>query len=187
MNTIPDIISVQKAFFSTQKTKDISYRLGLLKKLKQEIIRREQDIFEALYNDFKKSSFEAFLSENGLVIAEIDLAIKHLKTWSKPQRVRSSILLFPSKDYIYKDPYGTVLIIGPWNYPFQLAINPLIMAIAAGNTVVLKPSELTPNTTQLIADIIGKIFPKEFATVVQGGIPESTELLEQHWDYIFWL
>lgn len=185
MNTIPNIISAQKAFFKAQKTKGVSLRINLLKKLKQEIIAREQDIFGAIYKDFKKSSFEAFLSENGLVIAEINLAIKNLKTWSKPERVKSSLLLFPSKDYIYKSPYGTVLIIGPWNYPFQLAINPLIMAIAAGNTVVLKPSELTPNTSQLIADIVKNIFPEEMATVIQGGIPVSTELLKQHWDYIF--
>lgn len=185
MNTIAEIISNQKAFFKAQKTKDVSFRISLLKALKQEIISREQDIFEALHKDFKKSSFEAFLSENGLVIAEINLAIKNLKRWSKPERVKSSILLFPSKDYIYKAPYGTVLIIGPWNYPFQLAINPLIMAIAAGNTVVLKPSGLTPNTSQLVADIVKNIFPKEMATVIQGGVDVSTELLKQHWDYIF--
>ncbi|WP_418604027.1 aldehyde dehydrogenase [Hwangdonia sp.] len=185
LNNIPEIISNQKAFFNTQKTKDVSFRISVLKKLKQAIISREKDIFEALHNDFKKPSFEAFLSENGLVIAEINLAIKHLKSWSKPERVKSSVLLFPSKDYIYKSPYGTVLIIGPWNYPFQLAINPLIMAIAAGNTVVLKPSELTPNTSQLVADIVKDIFPKEMATVVQGGVDVSTELLKQHWDYIF--
>ncbi|WP_052143855.1 aldehyde dehydrogenase [Wocania ichthyoenteri] len=182
---MPNIISAQKAFFKAQKTKGISLRINLLKKLKQEIIAREQDIFGAIYKDFKKSSFEAFLSENGLIITEINLAIKNLKTWSKPERVKSSLLLFPSKDYIYKSPYGTVLIIGPWNYPFQLAINPLIIAIAAGNTVVLKPSELTPNTSQLIADIVKNIFPEEMATVIQGGIPVSTELLKQHWDYIF--
>lgn len=185
MNTILDIISAQKAFFKTQKTKDIAFRINLLKKLKSEIINREQAIFNALYKDFKKPQFEAFLSENALIIAEINLAIKHLKAWSRPERVKSSILLFQSKDYIYKSPYGTVLIIAPWNYPFQLAINPLIMAIAAGNTVVLKPSELTPNTSQLIADIIEHVFSKEMATVVQGGVEISTALLKQHWDYIF--
>ncbi|MFD1613753.1 aldehyde dehydrogenase [Gelatiniphilus marinus] len=182
---MPEIISAQKAYFRAQKTKDIALRTTLLKRLKQEIINREKDIFNALYKDFKKPFFEAFLSENALVIAEINLAIKHLKTWSKPERVKSSILLFPSKDYIYKSPYGTVLIIAPWNYPFQLAINPLIMAIAAGNTVVLKPSELTANTSQLLANIIEDIFPKEMATVVQGDVEVSTKLLKEHWDYIF--
>ncbi|WOD43758.1 aldehyde dehydrogenase [Hwangdonia lutea] len=185
LNTIPEIISNQKTFFKAQNTKDVSFRISLLKKLKQEIISREKDIFKALHSDFKKPSFEAFLSENGLVIAEINLAIKNLKSWSKPERVKSSVLLFPSKDYIYKSPYGTVLIIGPWNYPFQLAINPLIMAIAAGNTVVLKPSELTPNTSELLAEMVKHIFPKDMATVVQGGVEISTELLKQHWDYIF--
>lgn len=185
MNTIPEIISAQKDFFRAQKTKDISFRIELLKKLKNEIVAREQDIFDALYKDFKKSPFEVFLSENGLVLAEINLAIKHLKRWSKPKRVKSSLLLFPSKSYIYQAPYGTVLIIGPWNYPFQLAINPLIMAIAAGNTVVLKPSELTPNTSQLVADMVKHVFPEEMAIVIQGGVDTSTELLKHHWDYIF--
>lgn len=157
----------------------------MLKSLKKEIVNREQDIFDALYKDFKKSPFETYLSENGLVLAEINLAIKNLKKWSKPQRVKSPKLLFPSKSYIYKSPYGTVLGITPWNYPFELALNPLIMAIAAGNTVVLKPSELTPNTSQLVADIIKKTFPIEVATVIQGGIETSTELLKQNWDYIF--
>ncbi|WP_242204404.1 aldehyde dehydrogenase [Aestuariivivens insulae] len=183
--TIPEIVSLQKAFFESQKTKDVNYRLQLLKTLKQEILVKEQDIYNALYKDFKKSPFEAFLSEFGLVVSALDLAIKDVKKWSKPKRVRPSLLTFPSKDYIYKVPYGTVLIIAPWNYPFLLALEPLIMAIAAGNTVVVKPSELTEHTSKVITKIIENVFPKEIAISIEGGVETSTELLKQHWGYIF--
>ena len=185
LNTIPNIISTQKTFFNSQKTKSISYRLSVLKHLKKEIQLQEQAIFNALKKDFKKPEFESFISEYGLVISELDLAIKNLKQWAKPKRVRASFLTFPSKDYIYKEPYGIVLVIAPWNYPFLLAINPLIMAIAAGNTVVLKPSELTSNTSKIVSKIIDSVFPKELAIAIEGGVKTATELLAQNWDYIF--
>ena len=182
---IPQIVQLQKAYFTAQKTKTVSVRISYLKQLKKEIVKRENDIFNALHKDFKKSSFEAFLSENGLVLNELNLAINKLEKWTKPERVSSSLLTFPSKDYIYKEPYGTTLIIGPWNYPFQLIMVPLIMSIAAGNTAVVKPSELTPCTSQIIEDIAIKIFPEELVKIEQGGIPIATKLLEQRWDYIF--
>jgi len=185
LKNIPKILEEHRSFFSSQKTKDISFRLSLLKALKEEIISKEDKIYKALNEDFKKSKFESFISEFGLVISELNLAIKNLKTWSTPKRVKSSILTFPSKDYIYKEPYGTVLIIAPWNYPFLLAIEPLIMAIAAGNTVVLKPSELTKNTSKLLTEIIKNVFPESVAISVEGGVTISTELLAQKWDYIF--
>lgn len=185
MKNIPELVKAQNDFYKTQKTKDISFRLSLLKALKNEIISKENAIYDALYEDFKKSKFESFISEYGLVISEINLAIKKLKTWSKPKRVKSSILTFPSSDYVYKEPYGTVLVIAPWNYPFLLAIEPLIMAIAAGNTVVLKPSELTKNTSNILTKIIQNVFPKNIAASVEGGIDVATELLAQKWDSIF--
>ncbi|GGD06414.1 aldehyde dehydrogenase [Hyunsoonleella pacifica] len=185
MKSIPKLVASHNALFLSQATKDIPYRLSLLKTLKQEIIKKEQDIFDALYKDFRKSEFETYISEFGLVISELNLAIKKLKSWSKPKRVRSSILTFPSKDYIYKEPYGAVLVIAPWNYPFLLAMEPLIMAIAAGNTVVLKPSELTENTSQVLTEIIKNVFPEDMCTSIEGGIPVATELLAQKWDYIF--
>ena len=141
---ISEILSTQKAFFNTDQTKDVSYRISLLKKLKKEIQLREEDIYAALKNDFNKSKFESYLSEYAIVISALDLVIKGLNGWAKPKRVKPTMLTFPASDYIYKEPYGTVLVIGPWNYPFLLALEPLIMAIAAGNTVVVKPSELTP-------------------------------------------
>ncbi len=185
MNNIPDILKTQKTFFRTQKTKDVNYRLQLLKALKTEIIANEQAIYNALKKDFKKSEFESFISEFGLVVSELNLATKNLKRWAKPKHVKASILTFPSKDYIYKEPYGTVLVIGPWNYPFLLTMEPLIMAIAAGNTVVIKPSELTEHTSGLVSEIIENAFSKEVAIAIQGGIPVATELLAQRWDYIF--
>lgn len=185
MNTIPDIISSQREFFKSQKTKDLDYRLSLLRALKVEILANEQAVIGALNKDFKKSEFEGYLSEFGIVISELNFAIKNLKRWAKPKRIKSSLLTFPSKDYLYPEPFGTALIIAPWNYPFLLAMEPLIMAIAAGNTVVIKPSELTENTSKLITRIIKNVFPKTIATSIQGGVEISTELLAQKWDYIF--
>ena len=183
--SIPSIIARQREFFKTQQTKDVAFRTSVLRQLKLEILKREQEVYEALKKDFGKSDFEAFISEFGLVISEINLTLKHMGRWARPRRIRSSMLTFPSRDYIYKEPYGAVLIIAPWNYPFLLSIEPLIMAIAAGNTVVVKPSELTQYTSRLVTDIIETVFTEGHAASVQGGIPVSTELLAQRWDYIF--
>ena len=185
MQHIANIINAQKALYKTQKTKDLSYRIQLLKALKKEIISKELSIFDALHNDFKKSVFESYVSEYALVISELNLAIKNLKKWAKPKRVRASLLTFPSKDYIYKEPYGNVLVIAPWNYPFLLGLEPLIMAIAAGNTVVLKPSEHAQHTSKILSEIIKTIFTEDIVACVQGGVETSTELLAQKWDYIF--
>ena len=182
---IPHTLQQQKAYFKSQQTKDISFRISVLKKLKEEIIVREHDIYEALKKDFNKSTFETFISEYGLVISELNLTLKNLKSWAKSKRVKSSMLTFPATDYIYKEPYGAVLVIAPWNYPFLLAIEPLIMAIAAGNTIVVKPSELTTHTSQLVTDIIQTVFNKDHVTSIEGGISVATKLLEQQWDYIF--
>lgn len=182
---IPQLISDQREFFKSQKTKSISFRKNALKKLKHEIQQKENEIYNALKKDFNKPEFETYLSEIGIVYSEIDLAIKNISKWSKPKRVSASLLNFPSSDYIYSEPYGTVLIIAPWNYPFQLAIAPLIAAITGGNTAVLKPSELTPNTSKLISEIVTSTFSKNHVCVVEGGIPLATMLLEQRWDYIF--
>ena len=179
------ILKSQKEYFKTGATRDVGVLKNLLKKLRLEIIKKEDAIYEALHKDLKKSKFEAYFSEIGVVISEIDLTLKHIDSWSKPKKIRAAGLNFPSRDYIYSEPYGTVLIIAPWNYPFQLAVAPLIAAIAAGNTVVLKPSEHTTHTSQLIEDILSAVFIPEHVKVVQGGIPETTMLLKERWDYIF--
>lgn len=164
---------------------NINFRKESLIKLLNEVIIHENEIIQALYDDFKKPAFEAVLTETSYVILELKNTIKNLKSWAKPKRVLSSILNFPSTDYIYKEPYGKVLIISPWNYPFQLALCPLIAAVAAGNQVVVKPSELTPKTSEIIAKIIAKVFNKNHVEVVEGGVDVSQRLLAKRWDYIF--
>ena len=179
------ILESQKTYFLSRATRDVEMLKNLLTKLRSEILEKEDAIYEALYKDFKKSKFEAYFSEVGIVISEIDYTLKHIDSWSKPQKIRAALLNFPSKDYIYSEPYGTVFVIAPWNYPFQLAIAPLIAAIAAGNTVVLKPSEHTSHTSQILEDILSAVFIPEHVKVVQGGVPETTLLLKERWDYIF--
>ncbi len=164
---------------------DVSYRKESLKKLLKVILQKETAIIEALYQDFKKPAFEAVLTETHYVISDLKDTLKKIDSWTKPKKVLPSILNFPSSDYIYSEPYGKVLIISPWNYPFQLALCPLIAAVSAGNSVVLKPSELTPNTSKIIAEIIAEAFEKNHVDVVEGGIKESQNLLSQRWDYIF--
>ena len=164
---------------------NINYRKESLKKLLYNILKYEDAIIEALYDDFKKPPFETVVTETSYVISELKYSIKNLQKWAKPKKVFPSILNFPSKDYIYKEPYGKVLIIAPWNYPFQLALCPLISAVAAGNQVVLKPSELTPKTSEIIAKIIGLTFNINHVEVKEGGHEVVQDLLTQRWDYIF--
>lgn len=164
---------------------DVNYRKESLIKLLNAIIVHENDIIQALYDDFRKPAFETVITETSYVISELKDTIKNLKKWSKAKRVFPSLLNFPSTDFIVKEPYGKVLIIAPWNYPFQLALYPLVSAVAAGNQVVLKPSELTPKTSEIIAIIINKVFDKNHVELVQGGVEVSQQLLAQRWDYIF--
>lgn len=168
----------------TYKT-DISYRKESLKKLLHHILIHEEAIIAALYQDFKKCPFEAILTETNYVIGDLKHTIKNSSSWAKPKRIFPSILNFPSQDFIYSEPYGKVLIMAPWNYPFQLVFCPLIAAVAAGNQVVVKPSELTPNTAAIITKIITETFDKNHVESIEGGIEVSRELLTQRWDYIF--
>ncbi len=179
------LLKQHRTFFETQQTKEILFRKDFLKKLLAEIELQEDAICDALYADFKKPRFETLAAETQFVMAELKSAIRKLHTWTRPKRISGTLLNWPSSDYIYKEPFGTVLIIAPWNYPFQLAIAPLIGAIAAGNTAVIKPSEITPNTSKIVAEIIKKVFPEDYVTVVEGGVETSQNLLAQKWDYIF--
>jgi aldehyde dehydrogenase (NAD+) len=174
----------QRAFFSTRQTQDIDFRLTQLKALKQVILNRQNDIVAAIHADLGKPEFEAYLTEIG-VTQEIDYAIKHLRTWAKPQKVSTSLTTFPSSAQIRSEPLGVVLIISPWNYPFQLMIAPLVGAIAAGNCALLKPSELAPHTSQIITQIIQATFAPNYIAVVEGGIEASQTLLEERFDHIF--
>ncbi|CAM1363886.1 aldehyde dehydrogenase [Tenacibaculum xiamenense] len=183
--SIQNIVQLQKDFFKSQKTKDISFRKKVLKSLLKEIIAREKDIINAIHNDFKKSEYETVMTEISIVLSELKLTIKNIHKWSKPKRVLPSLLNFPSSAKIYSEPFGNTLIISPWNYPFQLAFAPLIGAVAAGNTVLLKPSELTPNTSNITSEIVHKIFQQDHVSVIEGGVSVSQELLNIRWDYIF--
>ncbi|MBM1106530.1 aldehyde dehydrogenase [Aurantibacter crassamenti] len=180
-----EVLEKQREFFASQKTKDVAFRKKTLQRLQKEITLREDAIAEAIYKDFKKPKFETLAAETQFVLAELRTTIKKIKYWASPERKSASLLNWPSSDWIYKEPYGAVLVIAPWNYPFQLAFAPLISAIAAGNTVVLKPSEATPHTSAITAEIINTVFEPEHATVIEGGVEVSQRLLNEQWDYIF--
>ncbi|MEP4948856.1 MAG: aldehyde dehydrogenase, partial [Flavobacteriaceae bacterium] len=175
----------QRAFFEKQRTKEIRFRKKYLKKLQEELVSNEDAICDALYADFRKPRFEALATETQLVLSELRHAIKNLSFWSDPTKAGFTWANFPSSDWIYSEPYGNTLIIAPWNYPFLLSMSPLIGALAAGNTVVLKPSELSPNTSALLHKIITTVFPRDYVSVVEGGVSVSQELLTAQWDYIF--
>ena len=164
---------------------DLNYRKQALVKLLLTVQKKENEIIQALYDDFKKPAFEAVATETSYIVSELEYTIKNLKKWAKPQRVLPSFLNFPSTDYLYKEPYGKVLVIAPWNYPYQLALAPLIAAVAAGNQVVVKPSELAENTSRVIAEIIQESFEEQHVHCILGGVEVSQNLLSQRWDYIF--
>lgn len=185
MITQKEILENQKKFFESGKSRDINFIKRKLQQLKNSILKNEKDIYSALYKDLKKSKFEAYISEIGILISEIDLVIKNIDKWSKPKKIRSSMLNFPSNDFIISEPYGCTLVIAPWNYPFQLAVSPIISAIASGNTVVLKPSEITKHTGEIIKTLLSDIFEENHLKVVLGGVSETTQLLNLRWDYIF--
>jgi aldehyde dehydrogenase (NAD+) len=177
-------IEQQRQFFQTGKTKDIEFRLAQLKALRQAIVENQEKIITAVRSDLNKPTLEAYIFEIG-VIQEIDYAIKRLRKWVKPTSVSTPPDQFPAKARIYPEPLGVVLIISPWNYPFLLAIAPLVGAIAAGNCVILKPSELTSHTSHAIAEIIGKTFDPAYIAVIEGGVETSQAVLAEKFDHIF--
>jgi len=164
---------------------NIGYRKASLEKLLKYIEMHENEIIDALYKDFKKPVFESVVTETSYVISDLKATIKNLSKWAKPKKVLPSLLNFPSSDYIYSQPFGNVLIIAPWNYPFQLAFCPLVAAVAAGNKVTLKPSELTPNTSFLIAKIIRETFEVKHVVAILGDAKIAENLLKSRWDFIF--
>ena len=175
----------QKKFFNSGTSKSIQYRINSLKKLKKNISLNENEIINALKSDLGKSETETFFSEIALIYIEINLALKNVRRWSKKRKVSSSLINFLSSDYIIPEPYGVTLNISPWNYPFQLSISPLIGAVAAGNTVILKPSEFSSKTSEIIKKIIENTFEKGHVDVILGGPEIGSKLLDFNWDYIF--
>lgn len=179
------LVSQQKTYYHTGVTKTYEHRIKALKSLKEAIINFEPKIYEALYADLGKSKEEAFLTEIGLVLSEITEAIKHLKHWMKPKRVKTPLVLFKAKSMLYRDPLGTVLILSPWNYPFQLAINPLVGALAAGNTAIVKPSSSSEQTAKVIDEMLKSVFEPQFVTTVLGSATLAEQLLHEKVDHIF--
>ena len=183
---IKKLVSLQRNHFKSGTTKPYQNRIALLRKLKEVILSNKDKIYGALKKDLNKCEFEAYVSETGLLIKDIDFVVKKLKRWMRPNRIKTPLIHFPAKSYIYHEPYGTILIIAPWNYPLQLLISPLIGALSAGNTAIIKPSEIARNTSHVVAEIIGKHFDPEVVSVVEGSVQETTHLLNEHFDYIFY-
>ena len=179
------IIAAQRDFFNSNATKSFKFRISQLKKLEQLIRENEDALNEAIYKDFKKSPTENYTSEIGLIYHEINLCCKNLKKWGKRRRVNTNLLNLPSKSYILPEPLGVTLVIGAWNYPYNLLLIPMIASISAGNTVILKPSELARNTSALLTNLINENFDARFLTAIEGGVQETTELLNQKFDKIF--
>ena len=179
------IVENQRAFFNSGATRPVSFRKAQLKKLRSAILAHEEEILAALMTDLSKSDFEAFTTELVLVFEEIKSKLRHCGKWAKPENRNPGIFNFPARALVHHDPHGVCLIMSPWNYPFQLAITPLVGAIAAGNTAIVKPSAYSGATSAIIAKIIEETFESNYVSVVQGGRDVNKDLLDQHFDYIF--
>ncbi len=182
---IQTLVEKQREFFYSGKTLPLPYRIAALKALKQAVADHQDQIAEALRRDLGKSELEGFMCEIGLVLSEISYMLRHIRQFARDKTVYTPLSQFASRSFIRPIPYGVTLIMSPWNYPFLLAIEPLVDALAAGNTAVLKPSAYSPATTAVIADLIANLFPPEYVAVVTGGREENQCLLNQKFDYIF--
>ena len=182
---IKDIVAAQRAFFRGHATRSVEFRFEMLKRLRASIVKYERELAEALYNDLHKSYEEAYLTEISIVLAEIDNFLKHLKGWAAPSKKSTPLKMFPSHSEILTEPLGVSLIIAPWNYPVQLLLNPLVGAIGAGCTAVLKPSPYVPNVAEVLGRLIAETFDPEYVAVVQGHREVNSALLRERYDIIF--
>ena len=182
---INQILSSQKQFFRTGVTLSVNFRIQNLKKLYSLVKENQSLITESLFLDLGKSDYEGFMCEVGLALTEINYMIKHLRGFASEKTVKTPLAQFASRSYTKPVPYGNVLIMSPWNYPFLLTIEPLANAIAAGNTAIIKPSAYSPSTSQLLSKLLGDCFNNEYVAVVTGGRKENSTLLEQPFDFIF--
>ncbi|AIF65922.1 aldehyde dehydrogenase (NAD+) [Terribacillus saccharophilus] len=185
MENYQDLLMKQRTFFRSGQTKEVQFRIDTLNRLKDLIQKHEQNILDAVKQDLNKSEMEAKRAEVGLVLAEINFTLENLESWAETKEVPTAASHEGAKSFIKPEPYGSALVIAPWNYPFQLAVSPLVGAIAGGNTAVLKPSELTPKTSAILSTIINDNFPEEYLSVVEGEVETSTALLKEDFDYIF--
>ena len=182
---IPQLLDIQRNYFRSGKTLDVDFRIQCLKNLRSTILEHQSDIEDALNKDLRKTGFETYMTEIGMVLDEIRYHLKCIKKWTKIRKVKTPLSQFPAKSYVVPQPYGVALIISPWNYPFQLCLEPLVGAISAGNTAILKPSAYAPSTSACIAKLISQVFDPGHVSVVQGGRAENQALLDQKFDYIF--
>ncbi len=179
------VVEGQRLYFNQDHTRNLEARIAQLKTLRKALVASEAKLAEAIYKDFKKSSFDNFSNELALLFLDIDEAITKLSSWANPKRVDTNLINLPGRSYILPEPLGVCLVIGAWNYPYQLCFAPAIAAIAAGNTVIIKPSELAPNSSKAIKELVATYFDPRIVTVVEGGIEETTTLLSQKFDKIF--
>ena len=184
-SAIKTILQKQRDYFNSGATKSVKFRKEQLTLLKNLVSTHEADFIEALKKDLRKHEFEAYATEIGFVLIELKKAISNVEKWAKPRTVPTPLFHFNGSSFVQPEPYGVTLLISPWNYPFQLLFAPLVGAMAAGNTAVLKPSEFAPATSAMIAKVISENFAPEYIACIEGGIPESKALLEEKFDYIF--
>ncbi|NIF04959.1 aldehyde dehydrogenase [Chryseobacterium sp. Tr-659] len=182
---IERILQSQRDFFATQQTKSIAFRKMYLEKLRNLIISNENMLYEAIHKDFGKSKFDTFTTELSFILNDIDYYLKNIKSLAKPKKVSTNLANQLGSSKIYADPLGCILVIGAWNYPYQLSLSPIIAAMAAGNCCILKPSEIAENTMKAMSKIINENFPPEYLYVYEGGIDETTALLQLKFDKIF--
>ncbi|WP_193213110.1 aldehyde dehydrogenase family protein [Luteolibacter marinus] len=183
--SISGIFTGQRSFFDKGGTRDLDARLKALARLESALQDLRQEMLDALASDLGKPEIEAYLSEHVFLLEEIRLTFRSLRGWIKPARAGHPVYFLPSRSQVIREPFGVALVIAPWNYPIQLALSPLIAAIAAGNTVILKPSEMAPASGRFLARIVDRCFPPEWVTVIPGGKETSEALLEQAFDFIF--
>ena len=182
---IDRILAAQRGFFASGATLDVNFRIQALKKLQKALTENERRIAAALRSDLGKSPEESYMCETGIVLSEISYMLSHVRRFAKEQTVVTPLAPFASRSYRKPSPSGVTLIMSPWNYPLMLTLDPLVDAIAAGNTAVVKPSAYSPATTALLKELLSELFPEEYIAVVTGGREENSYLLEQKFDYIF--
>lgn len=182
---IHTVVEAQRKFAAAGQAKDINFRKQQLRKLKDILKKNEQILYQAIYADIKKSKFETYLTELAMVYHELDLSIKKVGQWARPKAVRTELVNKPGNSFILSEPYGATLIIGAWNYPYQLTLAPLVAAMAAGNTCIIKPSELPKNTSSAIAHLINQNFDPAYLYAIEGGVEVTQELLKYRFDKLF--
>src|SRR5512137_1128005 len=179
------VVERQRSFFQSGGTRSLEFRREQLRKLHDALVAHESAWVAALHSDLRKSPAEAYVSEIGFLLSEVRHALRHLPAWMKPHKRKAPLLAWPARGFVQPEPYGVALILGPWNYPLQLLVSPLVGAIAAGNCAVVKPSEFAPHTAAVIAKLMGATFPEDYLAVVQGGQEAGEALLREKFNTIF--